>query len=183
MTGNIVSRRYAKALLEVVEGPGEIQKTEKELLDIAVLINGDQRLKNLLYNPSVDMVLKKNILGEIIKRAEITTATSKFLNLLLEKNRLKFLLSIAQEFEGFSNEANNRIKATITTSCPISDDSRNRLKDKLEAMMNKEVLLEEKIEPSLIGGVRIQAEGYVIDGSIKAQLGYLKEELLRGVKG
>ena len=50
-------------------------------------------------------------------------------------------------------------------------------------MMNKEVLLEEKIEPSLIGGVRIQAEGYVIDGSIKAQLGYLKEELLRGVKG
>jgi F-type H+-transporting ATPase subunit delta len=128
------------------------------------------------------MKLKKEILEDIIEKTEISPVPSKFLKLLLERNRLKYLPAIALAFEALSNERGNRVKAIITTSYELSTETRERLKKKLGEITQKEILVEEKIDPSLIGGVKIQAGGYVIDGSVKSRLGYLKDELLRGVK-
>jgi len=182
LTGNIVARRYAKALMDVVSKEEDTDVLAGQLKDLAGLIEESARLGHLLYNPSVNMKLKKGILKEIIEKIKVAPVPSKFLNLLLERNRLKYLPAIAQIFEELSNEKSNGIKAIITTSYKVSAETREKLKKKLGEITHKEVLVEEKIDPSLIGGVKIQAGGYVIDGSVKARLGYLKDELLRGVK-
>jgi F-type H+-transporting ATPase subunit delta len=182
LTGNIIARRYAKALMDVVSKEEDTDALAGQLKDLAVLIEENARLGHLLYNPSVNVKLKKGILKEIIGRIRIAPVPSKFLNLLLERNRLKYLPAIALVFEELSNDRANRIKAIITTSYELSAETREKLKKKLGEITRKEVLVEEEIDPSLIGGVKVQAGGYVIDGSVKARLGYLKDELLKGVK-
>ena len=92
-------------------------------------------------------------------------------------------MAISLIYGELSNEIQNRIKALITSGYQIPEDSKKRLKEKLSKLTKKEVLLEEKIDPYLVGGIKIQIGGYIIDGSIKNQLGHIKEELLKGVKG
>lgn len=182
MTGNIISRRYAKALLEVAKDKKEIEGIEKDLKRIASLIEENPRLSGLLFDPSIDLGFKKGLMEDILGALKAVPVLSRFLDILIEKNRLKHIATIALVFEELSNEAHNRLKAIITTTYSISKDLRERLKEKLSRITKKEVLLEEKIEPSLISGIKVQIGGYTVDGSIKAQLGQLKEELLRGEK-
>lgn len=183
MIGNVVSRRYAKALLEINKEPKDVDRIDKELKNIASLIEENKGLRDLLYNPGIDLGFKKGILAEIIEIIKVMPVVSRFLYLLLEKNRLNHIMAISLIYGELSNEIHNRVKALITSGYQIPEDSKKRLKEKLSKLTKKEVLLEEKIDPYLVGGIKIQMGGYIIDGSIKNQLGHIKEELLKGVKG
>ena len=67
MIGNVVSRRYAKALLEINKEPKDVDRIDKELKNIASLIEENKGLRDLFYNPSIDLGFKKGILAEIIE--------------------------------------------------------------------------------------------------------------------
>ena len=178
MVGNIVSRRYAKALIELVKKTGNYEEIGKGLKDFTSLIEGDSKLKDILYNPAINLYLKKNLLDLLIQETSLSSLTANFLRLLLDKGRVKNLPVIADVFEELAFEALNKAKALVKTPLPLKVHEAEFLRLKLEKITNKQIVLEPGIDPSLIGGIFVQIGSTVYNGTIKGQLEALKERLI-----
>ncbi len=181
MIGNVVARRYAKALVETVaERDGDFDAIHTELKDLGDLIEGNRELSSLLYSPSIRLEVKRGILEDLIARAELSSIATTFVRLLLDKGRLRFLLSIAETFEYLANERRNRIRVTVASANPLEDVDVQRLKAELQRATGKTVLIETTVDPALIGGLVVRIGDRVLDGSIKHHLSAMRESLMKG---
>ena len=178
MIGDTVSRRYAKALIALVKKTGNYEEIGKELKDFADLIEGDSNLKDILYNPTINLNLKKDLLTLLIQETNPSFLTANFLRLLLDKGRLRNLPVIAEIFEELAFEALNKARALVKTPLPLKVHEAEFLRLKLEELTNKEIVLEANADPSLIGGIFVQIGSTIYDGTIKGQMEGLKERLL-----
>ncbi|MFQ5893300.1 MAG: F0F1 ATP synthase subunit delta, partial [Nitrospinota bacterium] len=86
MTGTVVARRYAKALVETVaEQQGDYEAVHGELREFAAVIEGHRGLARLLYSPSIRLEVKGDIVEDLISRAELSALVATFVRLLLER--------------------------------------------------------------------------------------------------
>jgi F-type H+-transporting ATPase subunit delta len=181
MTGNVVARRYAKALVETVaEQAGDLEAVHAELRDLAEVIDGHRDLSSLLYSPSVRLDVKGAIVEDLIEKAGLTDLSSTFVRLLLEKGRLRYLGSIAETFEQMANERLGRLKVSVVSATPLAEAEMERLSAELAEATGKTIVMEAEIDPALIGGLVVKVGGRVVDGSIRHQLDALRESLVRG---
>ena len=180
MIGNVVARRYSKALVEVVaEREGDFDAVHAELRDLAGVIEGSRDLMRLLYSPSIRMEVKRGILEDLLSLAGLSDLAATFVRLLLEKGRLRYLPSVAETFEYLANERQGKVKVTVTSAAPLSAEEAERLKAGLEQATGKTVLIETVVEPPLIGGLVVRIGDRVLDGSIRHQLDVMRESLVR----
>jgi F-type H+-transporting ATPase subunit delta len=177
LIGDIVSRRYARALIDLVKKTGNYEEVEKELKYFLQLIDKDNKLKNILTHPAINLSLKKELLDLLIQQIGPSTITANFLRLLLDKNRLKNLPVITEVFEELVLEALGKAKAIVKTPFPLKPKEAESLRIKLEGFTGKQIILESDIDPSLIGGIFVQIGSTIYDGTIKNQLQVLRERM------
>ena len=181
MIGNVVARRYAKALVETVaEQEGDFEAVHGELRDMGAIIDGSRDLRQLLYSPSVRLDVKGGIVGDLLERVQLSALSSTFVKLLLEKGRLRHLVSIAETFEQMANERMGRLKVTVTSATPLTKTNIKQLSTELTKTTGKTILMETIVDPALIGGLVVRIGGQVLDGSIRHQLAAMRESLVRG---
>lgn len=181
MIGNVVARRYAKALVETVaEQEGDFDAIHSELRDLAALIDGSLELRRLLYSPSVRLDVKAAIMEDVLEKAELVDLSATFVRLLLEKGRLRYLASIAETFGQMANERLGRLKVTVTSATRLTKANIKKLSDELEEATGKTILMETIVDEELIGGLVVRVGGQVLDGSIRHQLAAMRESLVRG---
>lgn len=181
MIGNVVSRRYAKALVDTVaERQEDFDAVHDELDDLAGAVEGSRDLQRLLYSPSIRLEVKRGIVEDLIERAGLGDLSSTFVRLLLEKGRLRYLAAIADTFEYLANERRGRLKVTLVSPEPLAGEVVERLKAEVEASTGKTILIETAVDPALIGGLVVRIGDRVLDGSIRHQLAAMREELVRG---
>jgi F-type H+-transporting ATPase subunit delta len=179
--GNVVARRYAKALVDILtEREGDFDAVHAEIEGLASIVEGSRDLTRLLYSPSIRLEVKRGIVEDLIARTGLSEISSTFVRLLLEKGRLRYLTSIAETFEYLANERRGRLKVNLTSSAPLGDDVVERLKAEIEASTGKTILIETAVDPALIGGLVVRIGDRVLDGSIKHQLAAMRESLVRG---
>lgn len=180
MTGNVVARRYAKALVETVaERDGDLEAVHAELRDLAEVIDGHRDLGLLLFSPSVRLDVKGSIVEDLIERAGLTEPSSTFVRLLLEKGRLRYLGSIADTFERLANERLGRLKVSVVSAAPLAQNEIERLSAELAEATGKTIVMDTTVDPALIGGLVVKVGGRVVDGSLRHQLDALRESLVR----
>lgn len=180
MIGNVVARRYAKALVETVaEEELDFDAVQGDLEELAGVIEGNLDLKRLLYSPSIRYEVKKGILEDILGRVRPTDLSATFIRLLLEKGRLRYLASIAETFEYLANERRGRIKVNVTSAAPLAKRDLARLKEELKEATGKTVIIDTAVDPSLVGGLVVRVGDRVLDGSIKHKLAAMRESLVR----
>lgn len=181
MIGNVVARRYAKALVETVAEKGlDFDAIHGEIKGLAGVIESSRDLTRLLYSPSIRMEVKQGIVEDLISRAELSDLAATFVRLLLEKGRLRYLASAAETFEYLANERLGRIKVAVNSSAALTKKDIKKLKTELEETTGKTVMIETSVDPDLIGGVVVRIGDRVLDGSIKHQLAAMRESLVRG---
>ena len=181
MIGNVVARRYAKALVETVaEQEGDFEAVHGELRDMGAIIDGSRDLRQLLYSPSVRLDVKGGIVGDLLERVQLSALSSTFVKLLLEKGRLRHLASIAETFERMANERMGRLKVTVSSATPLTKTNIKKLSTELTKATGKTILMETVVDPALIGGLVVRIGGQVLDGSIRHQLAAMRESLVRG---
>lgn len=181
MIGNVVARRYAQALVDVVQKQhGDFEVVGKALQDISELIHSNEELPALLYNPSIHLEFKRKVLDSLTDRFHLPPIVINFLRLLLEKDRLKYLPAIQQRYEELANAAQNRVKVQIRSAFPLSPALSEELRRRLSEYMAKEVIMEVKVDPELLGGIVAQIGSIILDGSVRNQLQQLSAEMTRG---
>ena len=178
MQGEVVGRRYAKALFELT-------KTDANRTAIAALLSelGQQldvrgAFADACLNPRYPAEAKRAVLAAAVERAGAGPLAGRFLDLLLKKNRLSFLSAIARAYHALLDEEAGLRRMTVTVARALDQQQQDLLKRKLESITGRTVSLEVVVEPAILGGMLVRSGSLYYDGSIKGQLERLRRELV-----
>lgn len=174
-----VAKRYAKALVEVAAASNELDGVRRDLHALADLLRKHRDLRQFVANPSVSRLDAGEVIKDIGTAMEVKPLTATFLQILLEGGRLAGLEAVLRAYELLVDERLGRVKAVVTSAAPLEADAQERLRQRLGDVTGKDVYLELRQDPALLGGVVTQIGSRVYDGSLKTQLVRLRDELVR----
>lgn len=171
-----LSRRYARAIFELAAGREEAIGAE---VDGFLDSYEDPDLKKVLGNPAFDQDRRKDIVVEVAGRLGLSDLTTHFLSLLVTRDRLDGLPSIARYYHRLLDDAAGRVNVKVVVSQSLSDEQRKSLADVIGEMTGKTAILTEEVDPAIIGGIVVEVGGKVYDGSVRTQLESLGQSIER----
>jgi F-type H+-transporting ATPase subunit delta len=179
MINKKVARRYSTALYQVASETKATARIKKDLAYLKKLIESSRDLKLFLATPIIIPDKKVKIL-ELLVSKKVSKLMMKFLIMLTEKNRERFLYDICQDYNDLLNETNGIAEANIRTTIKLKDKEKKQLSDKLKAYTGKNIDASYTLDPSLKGGFVAQIDDTIIDASIARQLDLLYLQLKEG---
>ena len=188
MQEGTIGRRYARALALALaekadQGSGKADSrftaVEEQLSAVGALLDrrtGHPGFRQAMLNPGFSTEQRKQVLAEVGKAHKFDEATSSFLSLLVDKERLPHLPSIAHSFRNEVDARIGRVRATIVTAKPLAAADLAAIITGLEKKTGKKVVPDVEVDPSVIAGVQARIGGLVYDATVRAQLERLKTE-------
>jgi len=174
-----IAKRYAKGLFAVGEKDGKYREYLTAMESILGVFDKEQRLGKALMLPILEMAKRKGLLADIMKACDAPLPLANMFSMLLEKNRMGYINLIKDVYSELVDEKDGQIRGTIYTAYPLVDTMKSRIEVELKKRLHKNVLLQVIEDKTLIGGVKVNVKGTIIDGSIKRQLETLKENILK----
>jgi len=178
MTGTTIANRYARALADVIVERHETNEVAKELIDFERMMSEYPQLRDVFASPVIATERKRAVLDELLARAGLRQTTANFLRLLLDNSRLHDLDRMLNALSSELDTRMNIVSAEVTTAREIGQQEKAALQSQLKTATGKEVRLQFRIDPAIIGGVVTRIGSLVYDGSIKNQLAQMKRELM-----
>lgn len=167
---------YAEALFELCKERDNLDEVHSELLWLNDVIENNGELVKFLNAPTVEPSDKKNVLKNVFEN-ELSKTSFDFLCVVADKKRIKYLSKIIESFNALYNNENNILEVTAITTVPLSVTIKEKLIKKLESVSKKTIVLSEKIDKSIIGGIVIEYNNTQIQGSIKHRLDELRDRI------
>ncbi|MCC6528068.1 MAG: F0F1 ATP synthase subunit delta [Polyangiaceae bacterium] len=177
MSYSPIARRYAKALIELCAESKNHAVIGKQLETFAETWKSSPELQTILQGSTASLADKKEILGKIFARHLFAPTTRNFLFVLLEGGRLTEIAEMVDAFNAMLDEQQLRVRASVTSAVPLEKADIQRIQAALTRLTGKTVLLEARVDPSIIGGVVTTVGNHVLDGSLRSQLARLGERL------
>lgn len=175
-----VSIRYAKALADVVIEKREHAVVTAELESFAAILRESRDLGNVLTNPAVPILQKRNLLDALAQRLSYHGTTRNFLKIIADHRRFPVFPEI---LAAFRHEVDQRLgieSVEVTSAAALDESEKSTLAERLRAFTHQEVRLHFQTDPALIGGMVTQIGSTIYDGSLREQLRQLQRELSGG---
>jgi len=169
-----IARSYAEALYELGAEAGKVKQVERDLRRAAELTL-ESELHLVLRHPLVPRKDKLDLAEEIF--AGLDPYVRNLLLLLVERGRIAYLGEIVAELRRLREEKEGLLHVQVDTPYPL-DGLLERIRERLEELTGRKVLVEERLDRDLIGGIRIRMGDLVLDGSVRAQLERLRDALV-----
>lgn len=171
-----VARRYATALTQVAQAHGLLDKIEQELGGLAARIETDAELQKVLIHPEVTPQSKKEILTRLFAK-EVSPYVLNLLKLLVDKDRFGHLQEINAAYRMLANRIRRKIPVEVVTARPLTPEDQAALAGKLSRASGWQVELDTRVDPAVLGGIRVRIGDRVIDGTVARRLELLKKQL------
>jgi F-type H+-transporting ATPase subunit delta len=168
---------YAKALYQLADEKGRVDEVYDELRDLSTLFKDSKELYALLTSPKVDRKEKKRIIRDTLGPV-CSRLTVYFLLTLIDKNREVLIPFMSEEFKEILDDVHNRIDVEVTSAIRLEDDMLRRIKDALSRVLQKEIVLQPRVDPDILGGIIVRVEDTVLDSSLKGRMERLRERML-----
>lgn len=178
MKEELILQKYARALFEVADEQNALDDVDKGLRRIDASFKEVPQLADFLTSPQVDWKNKVELSNTLTR--DLSPYIANFINLVLQKERQFILPNLAGEFQRLLAMRARRKEAVVTTVIPLPETERKLLEDKLKKIFAEDFVLENKLDPEIIGGLRIKIGHTVIDGSVKRKLEELRHSLAKG---
>ena len=172
-----VARRYAKAMLEVAIRQRNFSTVLEQLESFADLIQDNPVLKTLFLNPAVSGDSKEKVLKELSNKMGFQDLTFHFLRTLIHRDRLNLLDQVVVSAEQQFLEKQGIMVVEVISAQRLLPEEQTQLAEKLQGFTGKKVQLENRVDPSLIGGVITKIGTTLYDGSVQAQLERLRAKI------
>lgn len=176
MLSQEVAKKYAGALFMSVKEKNLFDNAYEQFNQLKALVKKDKSLVNFLSAPQVTDENKKKLIRDVFA-SRLERLFVEFLIVLVDKNRVNFLVEIIDEFDRLVEAERGIGRATVITALKLNDTERMNLIAKLAAKTNLEIVLEEKIDPAILGGMIVIIHNEIIDGSVRHELDLLEEQL------
>lgn len=177
MRDQVAGKRYALALFNAAESDGLTETIQGNLVLISEILEKNPELKVFLDAPHITTQEKEKILQTGFKE-KVSELLLYFLLFLLSKDRLNQISEIAAQYDKLIKEKMGIVEIQVFTASPLDEKLSSPLKKTLEQKTGKKVNFIFKLDPGLIGGIRVIIGNQIIDYSIRNELYRLKDNLL-----
>jgi F-type H+-transporting ATPase subunit delta len=177
-----LARRYARAALDVAaaQGPTTAAALGAELSDVVGLREQNHELRSVLQNPGLGGDVRRRVLTGILTQAGASPLLARLMDLLAGNDRVGLLPALAEEYAEALNQREGRVSAEAVTAVPLEEAQRSALAKALNAAIGKTVELKARVDPAVLGGVRVTMGGRTYDGTVRTRLAALRERLVSG---
>ncbi|MDH4983328.1 F0F1 ATP synthase subunit delta [Hyphomicrobium sp. D-2] len=169
-----VAGRYASALFELAREQGELDAVDADLSKFQGLLNGSEDLKRLVNSPAFAAEDQERALKAVLDWASVGATTGNFLKVVARNRRLSAAEDIIKNFRQQLALHRGEMTAEVQSAVQLSDEQLAELKNTLKASYGKDVRLETKIDPSLLGGLVVKVGSRMFDSSLRTKLSNLK---------
>ena len=173
-----IARKMSRALINTVE-VSDIPTVIEELTSFSKLIEADRKIRLLFISQIFSEDEKKRSLDEVLLHIKASVHTKKFLNLMISQGYLAGLKDTIKSVIVLYEEKVRKVTAEVTAPVALDEKYINRLKAALTSLTDRDVHVESRLDPSLIGGFIVKVGSTVYDSSLKGQLQLLRAELTR----
>jgi F-type H+-transporting ATPase subunit delta len=177
MASRASARRYARALFEVASKSGDPAVTLTEMQGFASAVNAHPDLRKALLNVGLPLVVRTNILREVLKLHHVQPVVARLLHLILEHDDANELPLIMEEFERRVMDFHHVVRVEVTTASPLDAGRADALRGALAKITGRDVRMDANTDPSILGGVVAKVGSRVFDGSVTGHLERLRAKL------
>lgn len=168
---------YAEALFEAARERGELEEVLSDLGEFVEALHESEELRLFFYGGQIPERQKRRAIDGLTEGMK--ASTTNFLKVLVDNGREAILEEVLARYEELLKEHLGRIEVEVTTAVELSEDQRDRLKERLaEVLEGREIILGTNVDPGLIGGAVFRYGGRMMDGSIRGRLESLREGML-----
>ena len=173
-----ISNEYAEALFALAVESGSERATLAELEEVLAAFDENAELYGIISSPAVPIIERTEILDTVFA-SSLSEYTLSFLKLLCEKRRTPLLKECVEDYRALLRIKEATVTARVVSAVPLTEAEADALKKKLEKTSGLTVALDLHTDPSLIGGMTVEMNGKVTDGSISHRLREVKEVMSR----
>jgi F-type H+-transporting ATPase subunit delta len=174
-----VGERYAQALFDLAKDAGLVSAVETDLKSLKALSAESGDLRTLIVSPVFKAEDKARGLAALADHAGFNALTKKFLGLVAAQRRVSALPSMIAAYEALSAAFRGVVAAQVTTAIALTPDQAKGLAAALRHALGKDPEVEAKVDPSILGGVKVRVGSRLYDASLKSKLDSLKFALKR----
>ena len=166
--------RYAAALFDLAKDTKQISQVEADLGKFQSMLDMSDDLKRMVRSPVISAGDQSKALAAILNKAGIGVLASNFLNLIAKNRRLFAAADMIKGFKALAAKERGESSAEVTSAVALNAGQIAALKETLKASAGKDVMLNTRIDPSLLGGIIVKIGSRMIDSSLKTKLQNLK---------
>ena len=174
-----VGGRYAQALFDLAKDQNRLAQVEADLKSLKAALAESRDLRVLLESPAFNAEAKAKGLAAIADTARFDATTKKFLGLLAANGRGAALASVIAGFEKLAAEARGEVQAQVTTAVPLTAAQARGVAQALRQALGKDPQIETRVDPAILGGLKVRVGSRLFDASLRSKLDSLKFALKR----
>lgn len=172
-----VAERYASALFELARDESVLKDAEGDLVSIGAAIDASDDLRRLVQSPVFSAAEQERAIGAIAERAGVSPFVGNLLRLVARNRRLFALPGIIRAFRDMAARHRGEVTAEVTSAHPLSDEHVAELKAALREKLGKDVDLQARVNPAILGGLIVKVGSRMIDTSLRTRLMTVKTQL------
>jgi F-type H+-transporting ATPase subunit delta len=172
-----LERAGATVLLAAAEQAGAIDQVEDEVFYFARLVDSDPQLQMALTDSATSAAAKVQLVNDLLSGRAHESTTAAVAQFVSHRRSRRIGVALDQLSE-LAAGRRGRIVATVTSAIALTSTQQSRLGEALKSIYAREILIDEVVDPSVIGGISVDVAGEIIDGTIASRLEQARRQLL-----
>jgi F-type H+-transporting ATPase subunit delta len=168
-------KRYARAIFEIALENNELDRWQTDLGRLSIL-SEDPVLLTLLESPKLSFEDKTKMIDE--RLTGVSPLTHNLVLLLVVRGKMSLIKDITKQYSHLLDSYRGIEHAEVTTAVPLEAADKEKLEKVLSSIIGKKMVVETRVDPSIIGGLVARIDGKLLEGSIHGTLMELKRELI-----
>src|SRR5690625_4618436 len=173
----VVAKRYADALFQLANEKNNSETIQKELRTVQEVFQKNEKLATILNHQRINKDEKMKIVDDAYN--SLNNEVVNLIKLLVERNIIESIVSVIEHFNHLYNEENGIAQATVYSVRPLTESETSDLEASFKKQFDKSsIRINNVVDPSVIGGVKIRVGNTIYDGSISGKLNRIKHNLV-----
>ena len=169
--------RYATALFGLASDEQQVDAVGRSLDSVEAAISQSADFRALVTSPLIGRGDAGKTIRALVPALGLDSITGRFLGVLADNGRFSEMKSVIRIFRELASDARGETKAEVTSAHPLGDDQIAALKTKLKARVGRDVTIDARVDPSLLGGIVVRLGSQMIDASIATKLNTLAQAM------
>lgn len=175
----VVAKRYAKALYDVAIEKQSVLEVEAELRAVASSITGDRDVLKFISSPNVSVSTKLSVLDAV--KEKVSEPVLNTVKLLIERGRVEILDAVVDSYLDLEASSLGMVNARVYSAYELNEVEKQAVSKEFGDRINKQLRIENIVDKSLIGGLKVVIGDTVYDGSLAGQLKRIEQSFSRRV--
>lgn len=173
-----IANRYAKALFELVVEQDQLDETFEELVQLRQVFQTNDSLAPVLTGAELSLFEKQSLIQVLTNGA--STVVANLIKMVFDYGRMDDMVAIIDEFERRYDSRKQRVHAKVVTAVKLDATQKNQLVQTFAKRIGaKHVLIDEQVDPSILGGVIVSANNETLDGSLSSKIEQIRRLLVK----